>query len=133
MSEALQRLEEYRSDVLGRLSVVSDISTDGIGLADAEAYLRQLKELTIELTGKKSRVAELKKEIGKVEADVRAEFAQAVQSIERDIRVALDAAESRLTERIATLKEERETLDVTIPGRRPRTGHLHGLTILRQK
>ena len=133
MSEALQKLEEYRSEALARLSSLDASSGDGTGLADVEARLRDIKDLAVELTGKKSRVAELKKEIGKVDAESRAEFAQAVQSLDRDIRVALESAKSRLNERIASLKEEREAVDVTIPGRRPRTGHLHVLTILRQK
>jgi phenylalanyl-tRNA synthetase alpha chain len=133
MSEALKQLEEYRTDVSSRLLSVDTLSTDGVQLTDAEARLREIKDLSIELTGKKSRLAEIKKAIGKVDAESRAEFAQAVQSIEKAIRSALETAESRLNERITTLKTEREAVDVTIPGRRPRTGHLHVLTILRQK
>ena len=133
MSEALQKLEEYRSEAMTRLGSLDAGSADGTGLADAEARLVEIKNLSVEFTGKKSRLAELKKEIGKVDGDSRAAFAQAVQSLERDIHAALDSAESRLIARIASLKEEREAVDVTIPGRRPRTGHLHVLTILRQK
>ena len=85
------------------------------------------------MTGKKSKISELKKEIGKVEADKRADFAQAVQNLEKKIRGALERGESRLSERISSLREEQESLDVTIPGRRPKEGHLHVITILRQK
>jgi phenylalanyl-tRNA synthetase alpha chain len=133
MSAALQKLEEYRVEVHGRLSPLNNIAFDGLGLSDAEAELRKIKDLAVELTGKRSRIAELKREIGKVEAGSRSEFAQAVQSLEKEIRSALDAAQSHLTERVNALRSDRETLDVTIPGRRPRTGHLHVLTILRQK
>lgn len=133
MSEALKRLEEYRSEMLERVGRVDGISVDGAGFADLETRLREIKDLSIELTGKRSRVAELKKEIGKVDAESRAGFAQAVQTLERDIRTALESAESQLSQRITALKEDREAVDVTIPGRRPRSGHLHVLTILRQK
>jgi phenylalanyl-tRNA synthetase alpha chain len=133
MSEALKQLEEYRTEVSGRLASVDALSTDGLQLSDAEARLRKIKDLSVELTGKKSRLAEIKKAIGKVDAESRAEFAQEVQSIEKTIRSALETAESRLNEHISSLSAERDAVDVTIPGRRPRTGHLHVLTILRQK
>jgi phenylalanyl-tRNA synthetase alpha chain len=133
MSEATKKLEDYRAEAFVRLGDLANLSVDGIQLADAEAQLRQIKDLTVELTGKKSRIAEFKKEIGRVEPESRAEFAQAVQVLEKDIRTALESGEMRLSGRIQALKEEQETLDVTIPGRRLREGHLHVLTILRQK
>ena len=133
MSEALTQLEEYRSEATAKIHEVSGGALDGAQLADIEAQLRQIKDLSIEFTGKKSRVAELKKQIGKVDAADRPAFAQAVQALENDIKAALESAQTRLSERITSLKEERETIDVTIPGRRPRTGHLHVITILRQK
>jgi phenylalanyl-tRNA synthetase alpha chain len=133
MSEALTQLEEYRSEALGKVSQLADGSLDGMQLGDIENHLRQIKDLSVELTGKKSRVAELKKQIGKISTDERPTFAQAVQALENDIKNALESAQSRITDRITSLKEERETVDVTIPGRRPKTGHLHVITILRQK
>jgi phenylalanyl-tRNA synthetase alpha chain len=133
MSEALKQLEEYRAEVSAVLSSIAAGPADGVELADAEQRLRDIKDRTVELTGKRSRLAEFKKQIGKIDAESRAEFAQVVQSIEKEIREALDSTESALNERISTLKAEREAVDVTIPGRRPRTGHLHVLTILRQK
>ena len=133
MSEALAQLEEYRSKAISKIGEVANISLDGISLSDIEDRLRQIKDISVELTGKKSRVVDLKKQIGKVSVDDRPVFAQAVQALENEIKIALDAAQSRFSERISSIKEERETLDVTIPGRRPRTGHLHVITILRQK
>lgn len=133
MSEALEQLEEYRTEVRDRLAHLGALPADGIQLSEAEVRLRKIKDLSVELTGKRSRLAEFKKEIGKIDAETRAVFAQAVQSIEKDIRSALENAESSLNGRILTLRTERETVDVTIPGRRPRTGHLHVLTILRHQ
>ena len=95
--------------------------------------LRELGELKIKHTGKKSAIAEAKKLIGKVSAEERGEFGQFVQSVEKEIVESIDNAEAKLNEFISNAKIERERLDVTIPGRRPRTGHLHLITILRQK
>jgi phenylalanyl-tRNA synthetase alpha chain len=133
MSDALIQLEEYRSEAIDKVSRLSGSSVDGMQLTDIEAQLRQVKELSVELTGKKSRIADLKKQIGKIDAADRPAFAQAVQSLENDIKTALESAQTRLSDRINSLREERETVDVTIPGRRPKEGHLHVITILRQK
>lgn len=111
----------------------ADLSLDGIGLTDAEALLRDLGELNIKHTGKKSAVAGAMKLIGKVAPEQRGNFGQFVQSVEKDIASKIEEVESKLGRIISKAKVERERLDVTIPGRRPRTGHLHLITILRQK
>jgi len=53
------------------------------------------------------------------------------------LRDRLEEALRQKTERVAgeeaTRKEARETLDVTLPGRKPRLGHLHPVTIVRQQ
>ncbi|MBL8185643.1 MAG: phenylalanine--tRNA ligase subunit alpha, partial [Blastocatellia bacterium] len=133
MSEALAKIEQLRSEAFSEIGHLANVSVDGMLLADAESQLRDLLDIRIRLTGKRSRLVELKKSIGQIDESDRSAFAQAVQALERDIVSALETVEARLTERINELKIERERLDVTIPGRRPRTGHLHPITILRQK
>lgn len=112
---------------------LGDINTNGGGLADIEAKLREISDLKVRHTGKKSSLAESKKLVGKVAAEDRAEFGQFVQSVEKSIVERIEAAESTLNESLSKARTEAERLDVTIPGRRPRTGHLHPITILRQK
>src|SRR6476659_701947 len=133
MSVEINKIEAYRAEATAKISEISGVLVDRIGLEDAEARLRRLKDVTVELTGKKSRLSEFQKDIGKVGAGTRATFAQAVQALEKEIRTALETTQERLTDRIESLKTEAEAVDVTVPGRRPRTGHLHVITILRQK
>ena len=133
MSEAIKKLENFRTEAIGKIDSLKGMFGESSGLTQAEAQLRYIKELTVELTGKKSHLAQFKKEIGRVSQDERGAFAQAVQALEKEVRTVLETAEVRLNEQITTLKTEREAVDVTIPGRRPRTGHLHVITILRQK
>jgi phenylalanyl-tRNA synthetase alpha chain len=105
----------------------------GLKLADAEAFLRELAELRTRHTGKKSALSGLKKTIGRVAAEERAAFAQRVQQIEAGLSLSLDEAESALKDHAARLRVESERLDVTLPGRRPRRGHLHPITLVRQR
>jgi phenylalanyl-tRNA synthetase alpha chain len=109
------------------------LSVGGLGLTDAEMLLREVAELKIKHTGKKSAISGAMKLIGKVAPEERGNFGQFVQSAEKEIVSEIEVAESKLNEVISKAKIERERLDVTIPGRRPRTGHLHLITILRQK
>jgi phenylalanyl-tRNA synthetase alpha chain len=127
------KIDDLRTRLFEEIAPLPDLAVSTLTLADAEAQLRQVTDLRVRLTGKRSELADLKKSIGRVSPDERASFAQAVQSLERDVLSSLDSAEANLTSRISQLRTEHERLDVTIPGRRPRTGHLHLITILRQK
>ena len=104
-----------------------------LALSEAEAVLRDLKDLRTRHTGKKSRLAAVKKMIGRVAPEDRAAFGQYVQQLEAEISRALDEAESTLTDFIAAARTTREQIDVTLPGKRVRQGHLHPITLLRQR
>ncbi|HEV7699293.1 MAG TPA: phenylalanine--tRNA ligase subunit alpha [Pyrinomonadaceae bacterium] len=133
MSDRGAKIDELRATIADEVSRLTETSVDGLGLGDAEQRLREIGELKIRLTGKKSDLAALKKEIGAIGADERAAFAQAVQALEKEIGESLETAEVRLSEKATQLRIEAERLDVTIPGRRPREGHLHPITLLRQR
>ncbi len=126
----VHRIHEAFEQEFGRFA---DLSLVGIGLADAETLLREVGELKVKHTGKKSEIAGAMKLIGKVAPEERSNFGQFVQSIEKGIAAKIEEVEFKLNEFISKATIERERLDVTIPGRRPRTGHLHPITILRQK
>src|SRR5207245_10321984 len=63
----------------------------------------------------------------------RALFGQLVEQTERQMFLALDEVKQSLKDIIETARIERERLDVTIPGRRPRRGHLHPINLLRER
>jgi phenylalanyl-tRNA synthetase alpha chain len=109
------------------------VSVEGLTLADAETLQREIGELRTRHTGKKSEFAAVKKLIGRVAPENRAAFGQQVQGIESEIVQALEEADNALKDFIAAARIERERIDVTLPGRRPRRGHLHPITLLRQK
>lgn len=103
------------------------------GLAEAESEQRALGELRTRHTGKKSAIAACKKLIGRVQPEERAPFGQLVQQLEAGVAEALDEAERTLKEFIDSARSERESIDVTMPGRRPRPGHLHPITLMRER
>lgn len=128
-----ETVEAVKTAFENEFAALADIDVGAISAADAEARLKEIGDLKIRHSGKKSAIAATMKLVGGVAAEERASFGQFVQSVEKEIVDSIDGVESKLREIIAKAKIERERLDVTIPGRRPRTGHLHPITILRQK
>ncbi len=135
MEEQKEHVEGIRQAFKAKFERFANLrsTASDLKLATAQSLSRELAEFKIKHTGKKSEIAEAKKLIGKVGPEERGPFGQLVQSVEREIVEAITDAEARLNEYISKEQIERERLDVTIPGRRPRVGHLHPITILRQK
>ncbi|HEX8136328.1 MAG TPA: phenylalanine--tRNA ligase subunit alpha [Pyrinomonadaceae bacterium] len=102
-------------------------------LKEAETLLRELDEVRRLHTGKKSRLAQAKKLIGRISPEERPAFGQDVQQLEAEIAEALDETEHALKAYAVQAQQERERIDVTLPGRRVRVGHLHPITLLRQR
>jgi len=110
-----------------------DTETKGLTLDEAEKLSRELKELGTRFTSKKSALTQLMKLIGRVPAEERAHLGQVVQQLDAEMRGALEKVALNLIYRIAVARAERERIDVTLPGRKPRRGHLHPITIVRQR
>ena len=105
----------------------------GLDLEAAMGEERALTELRTRHLGKKSALAATKKLIGRVPAEERAAFGQLVQSTEATLIQAIDTAEQNLKNYIDQERTARESIDVTQPGRRPRSGHRHPITLLRER
>lgn len=129
--EAVRKAFEHEFERFARFRDSADVG--GLTLRDAESHLRELADLRTRHTGRKSTLTDLKKMIGRVPAEERAGFGQRVQQLEAEIIESINKAESVLQEQIVAERIERERIDVTLPGRRPRRGHLHPITILRQR
>ena len=104
-----------------------------LNLEQSEAEQRALADLRTRHLGKKSALAACKKMIGRVAAEERAAFGQLVQRSEGSIVQKIDDTEQVLKTLLEALRTSRESIDVTVPGRRPRRGHLHPITLLRER
>lgn len=133
MSEEKAQVEAARAVFTTNFAKYAELNLNSQSLSDAEVLLREINDLRVRHTGKKSTIASVKKLIGKVSMDERSEFAQLVQSVESEIVSQIADVETKLNKFISHARIELERLDVTIPGRRPPVGHLHPITIVRQK
>lgn len=104
-----------------------------LDLNSAQAEQRALGDLRTRHLGKKSALAASKKMIGRASADERAAFGQLVQQYDAQITSKIQQAEEALKSHIESAQSEREAIDVTLPGKRPRRGHLHPITVVRER
>jgi len=115
-----ENLAKLREQFLGDLKTVST-SDDLSALKDK--YLGRKSGL----------IAAVKKRIGSLSSDERAEFGRQVNEINAEVESSIGV----LTEKFAAMAEakalDRETIDITLPGTRPRQGHLHPITLVRQR
>ncbi len=130
MREIISKIQENFNQDFRQFA---ELSLNGLGLAEAEKLVRELGELKIKHVGKKSALSEAKKLIGTLPTEERASFGKLVQETEAQINSTIEQVESKLKSFIAEVKIQRESVDVTLPGFRQRMGHLHPITILRQR
>lgn len=109
------------------------VSDKSLTLPEAEKLEREVADLRSRHTGKKSALSGAKKLIGRVAAEERAGFGQLVQGTEARILKAIGEVEESLKRFVAAARIEADSIDVTMPGRRVRRGHLHPITLLRER
>ena len=95
--------------------------------AASEAALRTVRDRYLARKG--GLVSALLKGLGRAPADERPRLGQQVNELKAQIEAALD---ERIAS-VAALRPPAGAVDVTLPGRVPRLGHRHPLTILRER
>jgi phenylalanyl-tRNA synthetase alpha chain len=117
--EATHILEEQRSRGLAMISEASGADP----LRDAE----------FAVLGRKSPYAEVQRSLASLPPEDR----KTVGKLANEVRSALERELERRREELSRADEERllasDAVDVTLPGRRPRAGSLHPLTIVEQR
>ncbi|MCC7263674.1 MAG: phenylalanine--tRNA ligase subunit alpha [Candidatus Latescibacteria bacterium] len=111
----LEEIEELRRQALAEIA--------------AAAELQALEDLRVRHLGRRSRLREIMSLLGTLPADQRPAVGAASGGAQKTIQEALD-------QRKAALQEAAEAgagLDVTLPGHRPLSGHLHPLNSLAEE
>lgn len=90
--------------------------------------LEALEALRIQYLGKKGELTAVMKGMGKLSAEERPVIGQLANEVRRSLESALDEKKAALEAAAADEKLKRETIDVTMPGRRTPLGKTHPLT-----
>jgi phenylalanyl-tRNA synthetase alpha chain len=99
----------------------------------ANSALKDLDNLRTQTLGKKGEFNRLKPIVERVNEGLRPNAWQRIQRLRTDISVPLGKVQDHLEQFRSKLLTRSEAIDVTIPGRRPRRGHLHPITLLRER
>ena len=96
---------------------------------EAVSNLKALDDLRVSYLGKKGRVTEHLKSLGKLSAEERPAAGQRINEVKQAIQAKLEQRSSLLEEAAIAEQLNSETIDVTLPGRTSAVGTLHPVTI----
>lgn len=111
-----EKLEQIRLEALRALE-------DTRAAADLEA-------LRVKYLGKKGELTAVLKQMGSLSAEERPVIGQLANDVREALADALDRQHRCIEEAALNARLESETLDVTIPGRRPELGHEHPMNLV---
>lgn len=87
--------------------------------------LTQLEDARVRYLGRKGAVTEILRGLAQVPPEERPAIGQAANEAKNAIGHALDARKAELEAAEASQRAQRERVDLSLPGRRPRRGHMH--------
>jgi len=108
------------------LTTLLDDASDAIKNA---ADVAQLETVRVDILGKKGRLTQELKAIGKLPADEKPQAGQAINAAKQTIQQQLDQRRSLLQASELEAKLQNESVDVTLPGRGLHAGGLHPVTL----
>jgi phenylalanyl-tRNA synthetase alpha chain len=115
-----ERLSQLRADFDRELAA-----------ATSEAEASSLRDRWV---GRKSGLitAEMKT-LGRLTPEARREAGQRLNDLKDEVEAAIETLQAQFAAQRETAQLARERIDVTLPGRRMSAGHLHPITLLRQR
>ena len=105
----------------------------GRELIAAAGTLEALDEAKIALLGRKAPISAVQSSIGSLPVDARRELGRRTNEAFAELRSALEARRAELEEGAEDELLRADAVDVTLPGRRPRPGSLHPLTLVQER
>ncbi len=87
--------------------------------------LDRLNEVRVQVLGKKGELTAMLKGMKDLSPEERPTFGQMVNEVRARIEEQLETAKKRLEEKELTARLSREVIDVTLPAKKERIGHLH--------
>ena len=90
---------------------------------------QDLEALRVKYLGKKGELTAVLKQMGSLSAEERPVIGELANNVREALTDALARRQKAIEEAALNARLESETLDVTIPGRRPEVGHKHPMSI----
>lgn len=115
MEQELQRIKEEA------LSAIKSASDE-----------QALQDVRVKYLGKKGEVTALLKGLGKLSPEERPKMGAFVNAVRQALEEEIDALKTSMEVAAMNARLEEEKIDITLPGRAPKTGHIHPLTTVNE-
>lgn len=115
MEQELQRLKEIA------LSAIQSATN-----------IQALEDVRVKYLGKKGEVTALLKGLGKLSPEERPKMGALVNDVRQALEASLDSLKATMEAAALQARLEEERIDITLPGRAPKTGHIHPLTTVNE-
>ena len=86
-----------------------------------------LQDVRVKYLGKKGEVTALLKGLGKLSPEERPKMGALVNAVRQALEEEIDALKTSMEVAAMNARLEEEKIDITLPGRAPKTGHIHPL------
>ena len=108
-----------------KLDVIQKEALESIEKANSSS---SLEEIRVKYLGKKGQLTQILRGMGKLAPEERPVVGQLANQVRQTIESALTEKVKEMEERALAIKLKEETIDVTLPGKKPSLGKLHPLT-----
>jgi phenylalanyl-tRNA synthetase alpha chain len=126
-------LDSRAMDAPELLRALDDEHTRGRAALTVASTVDELDAAQVAVLGRKSPFGQLQRALGTLPNDDRREVGARVNEIRADLQQTLDARRSELGAVAEQARLAADRIDVTLPGRRPRPGSLHPLTLVERE
>ncbi|MFW6022216.1 MAG: phenylalanine--tRNA ligase subunit alpha [Halanaerobiaceae bacterium] len=109
---------------------LNDIETEARKLFENANTLEALEKLRIEFLGKKGRITDVLRQMGKISAEERPVIGQLANQLKQQLNSLIVGKRTELEEVLKAQQIKEETIDVTLPGNSSVIGHKHPLTTI---
>ena len=111
-----EQLEALRAAALQEINSAVDLSA--------------LEATRVKFLGKKGEITSILKQMGKLSPEERPVMGQLANKVRSAVEEAIDAENAVLKNKMKEMRLAAETVDVTMPGKKPEIGHRHPLNIV---
>ncbi|MBI3891144.1 MAG: phenylalanine--tRNA ligase subunit alpha [Candidatus Wallbacteria bacterium] len=106
---------------------LESLRNEALAAIGAAVDLKELEAARVKYLGRKSALLAVLREVGQLEPEKRAVVGKRANEVKKDVGDALDHREGDLAARAREAASLADTFDLTLPGERFRTGHVHPL------
>lgn len=95
--------------------------------------LKGLNDVFKKYLGKKGELTQVLKSLEKLPKAKRVKIGKGANELKNFLRIKFDQKAQEIKEKVKKEAEEKEWIDITVPGKKPILGHLHPLTLVKRK